>query len=197
VIGEQRIRVTQKWEPGSNGNCHRVWTQPRLLHFLDNLVDEEKLVSRDCFMRKGTPAHPFPSPATRYALSADGKRCLNEWRQRGDFVRVRPLPLCLIELQKRHSAGSEVDSEGGEEDTDADNEDGRPLYIPRQVVGETTLNGRVQYRVQWQHYTDLTWEYAAGRPFPRRNQTWYQPRIERPSHVPLTPSCSEMWLTSF
>lgn len=148
LIAEQRTLVNKKW--GKN-----KWTQPKLGHFLNVLVDQKGLVERYCFTELVKPQGGtglVPSPRTKFLLSDTGRMILKEWQEGVEYPMWCPLPLCMAEY-KAQARDDSSSCEGEGEDSDPECEDVRAfaLELPTRtapccrgdrgaVVGSPTLS---------------------------------------------------------
>ena len=177
-------RIDAKW-----GKC--AWTQTRLRHMLSVLSElPVPLVHRSNRMKKGYDG--FATPSEQYSLCEAGRALLLRY-ERGEPLPDLVLPIPLFWLQHSNAAGrgasrghandDESSGDGGD-GTDSEREDSlevgqraitrqsETLYIPQSVVGEKGAGTRLQYRIRWQKWHDLTWEKADACTLPGSHLTW-------------------------
>jgi superfamily II DNA helicase RecQ len=181
-LSQLKARVDEKWSKA-------VWTQTRLRHMLSVLCElPVPLVLRSNSMKKGYEGHFTPNE--QYSLAAAGSALLAQY-DRGEPLPDLNLPIPLFLLQRRTnfatSHGHTHDEHGSGDDrdkTDSEREDlledgqrvihkhSETLYIPQSVVSERGVGKKLQYRIRWKKWHDLTWEPADGQVSPGSCSTW-------------------------
>eukprot|EP00966_Prymnesium_polylepis_P040685 944253-Prymnesium_polylepis.1 len=121
---------------------------------------------------------PYLTPSEQYSFAEAGRARLAKY-ERGEALPdlILPIPLFLLQHHAKWLPAKEEEegSDDHADDTDSEREDlledgqrfiqrgSETLYIPQSVVGERLVGKKLEYRIRWQKWHDLSWEKADGR----------------------------------
>jgi hypothetical protein len=188
-LSKLKDHVDELWGKGR-------WTQPRLRHMLSVLSELPlPLVHRSNSMRRVEHlGRVHRQPVERYSLTDEGSALLKQYdRNISQPELLLPIPLFHLQHHATCATGRRPEDEDGFGNDDAASDEevddhlevgqreitkhGVPHYLPHSIVSERRVGKRLEYRVRWQKWDDLTWEGADSPTSGDSSPTWRHTRM--------------------